>query len=108
MRYFVTGATGFIGRHLVEELLERDGDIHVLVREGSQAGLDDLVAEINTKLGTFGQVAYALMPKAVDQVLHLAYKVFPDSAAAKGQTDPDEKASVEQLAMANLMKGVHW
>ncbi len=64
--------------------------------------------EINTKLGTFGQVAYALMPKAVDQILHLAYKVFPDSAAAKGQKDPDEKASMEQLAMANLMKGVHW
>ena len=64
--------------------------------------------EINTRLGTFGQVAYALMPKAVDQILHLAYKVFPDSAAAKGQKDPDEKASMEQLAMANLMKGVHW
>jgi len=64
--------------------------------------------EINTKLGTFGQVAYALMPKAVDQILHMAYKVFPDSAAAKGQKDPDEKASMEQLAMANLMKGVHW
>src|SRR5919106_5675816 len=35
MTYFVTGATGFIGRHLVERLLEREGDIHVLVREGS-------------------------------------------------------------------------
>src|ERR1700754_1847078 len=33
--YFVTGATGFIGRHLLERLLERDGDIYVLVREGS-------------------------------------------------------------------------
>jgi short-subunit dehydrogenase len=64
--------------------------------------------EINTRLGTFGQVAYALMPKAVDEILHLAYKVFPDSAAAKGQKDPDEKASMEQLALANLMKGVHW
>ena len=36
MSYFVTGATGFIGRYLVEELLrKREGDIHVLVREGS-------------------------------------------------------------------------
>ena len=35
MTYFVTGATGFIGRHLVERLLEREGDVHVLVREGS-------------------------------------------------------------------------
>jgi NAD(P)-dependent dehydrogenase (short-subunit alcohol dehydrogenase family) len=64
--------------------------------------------QINTRLGTFGEVAYALAPKAVDQVLHMAYKVFPDSAAAKGEKDPNEKASMEQVAMANLMKGVHW
>ena len=30
MNYFVTGATGFIGRHLVEELLKRDGTIYAL------------------------------------------------------------------------------
>src|SRR3954464_2882640 len=41
--YFVTGATGFIGRHLVERLLEREGDIHVLVREESRGKLDELV-----------------------------------------------------------------
>jgi NAD(P)-dependent dehydrogenase (short-subunit alcohol dehydrogenase family) len=64
--------------------------------------------QINTRLGTFGEVAYALAPKAVDQILHIAYKVFPDSAASRGEKDPDEKASVEQIAMANLMKGVHW
>jgi NAD(P)-dependent dehydrogenase (short-subunit alcohol dehydrogenase family) len=64
--------------------------------------------EINTRLGTFGEVAYALAPKAVDQILHMAYKVFPDSAAARGEQDPGEKASMEQVAMANLMKGVHW
>jgi thioester reductase-like protein len=63
---------------------------------------------INTRLGTFGEVAYALAPKAVDQVLHAAYKIFPDSAAAKGKKDDKEKASMEQIAMANLMKGVHW
>ena len=63
---------------------------------------------INTRLGTFGEVAYALAPKAVDQILHMAFKVFPDSAAARGEKDPDEKASMEQVAMANLMKGVHW
>ena len=64
--------------------------------------------QINTRLGTFGEVAYTLAPKAVDQILHMAYRVFPDSAAAKGQKDPNEKASMEQVAMANLMKGVHW
>jgi NAD(P)-dependent dehydrogenase (short-subunit alcohol dehydrogenase family) len=64
--------------------------------------------QINTRLGTFGEVAYALAPKAVDQILHMAFKVFPDSAAARGEKDPNEKASMEQVAMANLMKGIHW
>src|SRR3954454_9927273 len=42
MSYFVTGATGFIGRHLVERLLEREGDIHVLVREAWENKLEPL------------------------------------------------------------------
>ena len=33
---------------------------------------------IGTRLGTFGEVSYALFPKAVDQILSTAYKVFPD------------------------------
>ena len=63
---------------------------------------------IGTRLGTFGEVAYTLFPKAVDQILSTAYKVFPDSAASRGEQDPDEHASSEQLALANLMRGVHW
>ena len=45
MTYFVTGATGFIGRFLVERLLERSGTIYVLVRKGSlkKGMLADLV-----------------------------------------------------------------
>ncbi len=42
MTYFVTGATGFIGRNLVELLLEREGTIYVLVREGSKGRLQEL------------------------------------------------------------------
>jgi NAD(P)-dependent dehydrogenase (short-subunit alcohol dehydrogenase family) len=64
--------------------------------------------QINTRLGTFGEVAYALAPKAVDQLLHLAYRVFPDSAAAKGTVGGDEAVSREQLALAHLTRGVHW
>jgi thioester reductase-like protein len=63
---------------------------------------------MGTRLGTFGEVAYALSPKAIDRILHLAYRVFPDSAASKGQENVEEKASFEQIAMATLTRGVHW
>lgn len=63
---------------------------------------------VGTKLGTFGEVSYALFPRLVDQVLSTAYKVFPDSAAARGYKDPTEKASTEQLALARILKGIHW
>jgi thioester reductase-like protein len=42
MTYFVTGATGFIGRFLVERLLDRGGTIYVLVRKGSLKKLAEL------------------------------------------------------------------
>lgn len=40
MGYFVTGATGFIGRFLVANLLKRKGTIHVLVRRESRKKFD--------------------------------------------------------------------
>src|SRR5215216_3676069 len=64
--------------------------------------------QINTRLGTFGEVLYALAPKAVDQILHMAYKVFPESSAAKGDKQTEDRASGEATALAHLMRGVHW
>ncbi len=65
--------------------------------------------QINTKLGTVAEVGYALAPKILDQVLNAAFRVFPESAASSGrEAAPEQKASIEQMAMANLMKGVHW
>ena len=42
MAYFVTGATGFIGRHLVERLLARGKRVHVLVRPQSMQKFEAL------------------------------------------------------------------
>jgi NAD(P)-dependent dehydrogenase (short-subunit alcohol dehydrogenase family) len=64
--------------------------------------------EMGTWMGKFGEVAYTLSPSAVDRLLHLAYRVFPDSAASKGHTDLEEHVSFEQIAMATLTRGVHW
>ncbi len=64
--------------------------------------------EMGTWMGKFGEVAYTLSPSTVDRLLHLAYRVFPDSAASKGHADVEERASFEQIAMATLTRGVHW
>src|SRR5208283_1628227 len=45
MGYFITGATGFIGRHLVVQLLERGEAIWVLLRAGSRAKFDRLARD---------------------------------------------------------------
>src|SRR3954454_3622541 len=50
MSYFVTGATGFIGRNLVERLLQREGTVYALVRAGSRGRLE----ELRTSLGADG------------------------------------------------------
>jgi NAD(P)-dependent dehydrogenase (short-subunit alcohol dehydrogenase family) len=40
MQYFVTGATGFIGKRLVKKLLERKGSVvYFLIRKESEARL---------------------------------------------------------------------
>ncbi len=72
--------------------------------------LVDRPHEINTTLGTAGALAHTLAPKTAFRVLNLAYKVFPDSAAARGETaktEPDVTTQ-QQLLLARLTKGVHW
>jgi len=67
--------------------------------------------EINTALGNLGAVAHTLAPKTAFRVLHMAYKVFPDSVAARGaDSDGGEDATTtgEQMLLARILKGVHW
>jgi NAD(P)-dependent dehydrogenase (short-subunit alcohol dehydrogenase family) len=73
-----------------------------------------------SRLGTFGEVLYAMSPKTVDLVMNTAYNLFPDSKAARGKKekeelpagvgdgDKDEEMSTEAIAMAYLMRGVHF
>ncbi len=66
--------------------------------------------KVATKLGNFGELLYAVAPKASDSILNTAYKLFPDSQAAKGKAEEgrDKAPSTEAVAFAHLMKGVHW
>jgi len=65
---------------------------------------------IATRLGTFAQVFYALAPRAYEIVMNTAFRLFPDSAAAKGMQGRAEleAPTSEQIAFASLMRGVHW
>ena len=40
-------------------------------------------------------------------LLHLAYRIFPDSGDANGD-GASENASSEQLLLAKILRGVHW
>jgi short-subunit dehydrogenase len=71
------------------------------------AAMVDRPHEVNTALGNLGAVAHTLAPKTTFKVLHLAYQVFPDSAAAKGE-DSGPDTTPQQLLLAKLLKGVHW
>ncbi len=64
--------------------------------------------KVATRLGTFGEVLYALAPKAVDVILNTGFKLFPESSAAKGSKEKEEAPSTEGVAFAYLMRGVHW
>jgi NAD(P)-dependent dehydrogenase (short-subunit alcohol dehydrogenase family) len=64
--------------------------------------------KLATRLGTFGEVLYAVMPKSVDVILNAAFKLFPESAAAQGEKKKDQPVSTEGVAFAHLMRGVHW
>jgi short-subunit dehydrogenase len=80
----------------------------------------DKPKRIASRLGTFGEVLYAVSPKTVDIVLNTAYNLFPDSKASKGdkkdgapapaseKREGDGEMSTEAVAMAYLMRGVHF
>jgi NAD(P)-dependent dehydrogenase (short-subunit alcohol dehydrogenase family) len=64
---------------------------------------------IATRLGIFGQVLHALAPRVAQIVMNTAFRMFPDSPAAKGAKDGEKpKPTPDQIAFANLMRGIHF
>ena len=63
---------------------------------------------IATRMGVFAQTLHAVAPKIAEIVMNSAFRMFPDSSAAKGVSEDQEQASPEQVAFASLMQGIHW
>ena len=81
MHYFVTGATGFIGKRLVKKLLERKGAVvHFLIRQASEAKVAGLReywgVSASRALPVFGDLTSKKLGVSAD-----------DTRALKGQID---------------------
>jgi NAD(P)-dependent dehydrogenase (short-subunit alcohol dehydrogenase family) len=63
---------------------------------------------VATRMGIFAQTLHTVAPKVAEIVMNSAFRMFPDSSAAKGVSEDQEKASSEQIAFASLMQGIHW
>ena len=65
---------------------------------------------IATRLGIFGEVLHALMPRIAQIVMNTSFRMFPDSDAAKGKREgekaPDQ--TPDQIAFQQLLRGVHF
>lgn len=81
MQYFVTGATGFIGKRLVKKLLERKGAVvHFLIRQGSA----DKVADLRSYWGVSAARALPVFGDLTAKKLGVASE---DVKKLKGQID---------------------
>lgn len=80
MQYFVTGATGFIGKRLVKKLLERKGAVvHFLLRKESEGKVAELReywgASASKAIPVFGDLTAKKLGVAADEIKKLKGQV---------------------------------
>lgn len=64
--------------------------------------------QISTRLGTFVALLHALTPRVTQVMMNTTFRMFPDSAAAKGDKAAKPALSHEAMAMAEMMRGIHF
>jgi NAD(P)-dependent dehydrogenase (short-subunit alcohol dehydrogenase family) len=72
-----------------------------------QACIDKPV-RVATRLGIFGEILHAAAPRITQIVMNTTFRMFPDSAAAKGEKLGKPQLSAEAVAMAQMMRGIHF
>ena len=66
---------------------------------------------IATRLGVAGEILHAGAPQATQIILNTAFRMFPDSTAAKGKKGEEAgqvELTPEQMAFAQITQGIHW
>jgi NAD(P)-dependent dehydrogenase (short-subunit alcohol dehydrogenase family) len=66
---------------------------------------------IASRLGIFGEVLHALLPRVAQIVMNTTFRMFPDSAAAKGaegQGAAQAQPTPDQVAFQQLLRGIHF
>ena len=61
---------------------------------------------VSTRLGTFGEVLYALAPRAVDRILNAGYQLFPETPPTRAAVEVP--VSTGGVAFGHLLRGIHW
>jgi nucleoside-diphosphate-sugar epimerase len=89
MRYLVTGGAGFIGSHVVDELVRRGQDVIVLddLSTGQEANIEDVRRKIDFRVGTITDLKDVQSAcRGADYVIHLAAR----ASVPKSVKDPIE------------------
>jgi hypothetical protein len=63
---------------------------------------------IATRLGIFGEVVHALLPKAAQVIMNTIFRMFPDAPAAQGGKAGAAEPTPDQIALLQLMRGIHF
>jgi NAD(P)-dependent dehydrogenase (short-subunit alcohol dehydrogenase family) len=63
---------------------------------------------IATRMGIFGELLHALTPRVAQIVMNTTFRMFPDSAAAKGDKSAKPQLSAEAIALQQMMQGIHF
>jgi len=64
---------------------------------------------VATRLGILGELVHALMPRVGQIIMNTSFRMFPESAAAAGKREGEEPPhTADQIAFAQLMRGIHF
>src|SRR5947209_18050492 len=100
MKVCVTGATGFVGAHVVRSLTERGDDVRVVYRNPDRLDALRGLDYSRAKADVLDYRAMRRAPRGVDVLFHLAGVVGPRPGARGGRRNAQGAAAAVEGARA--------